>query len=81
MKPEIFHEDKMNESEKTSQNSFFFIFDPFMVKMQSEKYFFNFFQVLLKRFKQKSMNWKVKVTFLLKTLGNMNSPRLMDLNL
>ena len=50
MKPEIFHADKADESEKMSQNSFFFTFDPFMVKMQSEKYFC---KVLLKRFKQK----------------------------
>ena len=55
MKPEILHEDKTDDPEKTSQNSFF-IFDPFMVKMQSEKYFFYFLQFLLKRFKQKIMN-------------------------
>ena len=37
---------------KMSQNSFF-IFDPFMVKMQSEKCFCYFFQVLLKEIKAK----------------------------
>ena len=31
MNPEIFHEDKTDESEKTSQNDFF-IFQPFIVK-------------------------------------------------
>ena len=56
MKPEILHEDKLDDPEKKCFKIVFFIFDPFMVKMQSEKYFCYFFQVLLKRFKQKLMN-------------------------
>ena len=36
MKPEILHEDKMDESEKKRLKMVFFIFGPFMVKMQSE---------------------------------------------
>ena len=36
MNPEIVREDKTDKSEKTSQNDFFFIFQSFMVKMQSE---------------------------------------------
>ena len=77
MKPEILHEDKTDDPEKTSQNSFFFIFDPFMLKMQSEKYFFQF---LLKRFKQKLMNLKVKVRFLLKMRGKVGKSELTPFN-
>ena len=46
MKAEILHEDKMDHSEKKRLKIVFFIFDPFIVKMQSEKYlsiFSNFY--------------------------------------
>ena len=39
MQPEILHEDKTDDPEKKRLKIVFFIFDPFMVKMQSEKYF------------------------------------------
>ena len=55
MKPEILREDKTDHSEK-KRLKIVSIFDPFIVKMQSEKYFSIFFQFLLKRFKQKLMN-------------------------
>ena len=43
MKPEILHEDSLDESEKNVA-MVFFISGPFMVKMQSKKYFCIFFQ-------------------------------------
>ena len=46
VKPEILHEDKQDQSEKECLKMVFLIFDPFMVKMQSEKYlsiFSNFY--------------------------------------
>ena len=40
MKPEILHEDKLDDPEKKPLKIAFFIFDdPFIVKIQSEKYF------------------------------------------
>ena len=55
MKPENLYEDKTDEFEKNVSKYFFHIW-PLHGKNDPEKYFFNFFQVLLKRFKQKSMN-------------------------